>query len=465
MKFKIKHEIRGRIRLQSCQKKLSCEQADALQYYLSLKEPVESVDVQERTGNIVIRYTGERDNILRMLREFCPADVKVPEECRQSSSRRLNQEYWDKLINRIVLYYGSRLFIPYPLRAILTAVKSIKYIKHGLETLAKGKIEVPVLDGTAIAISMVRGNINTASSIMFLLGIGEILEEWTHKKSVDDLASSMSLNISKVWLVRDGQEVLVPVHEIQEGDLVRVHMGNVIPFDGTVTEGEAMVNQASLTGEALPVRKCGDGYVYAGTVVEEGEITLRVKEINGSSRFEKIVTMIEESERLKSTLESKAEHLADKLVPYTLLGTGLTYLLTRNTTKALSVLMVDFSCALKLAMPISVLSAIGRPAATRSQSREANPWKPWRKRIPSSLIRPEPSPRRSRRWWMWYPLTARRRTNCSGQPPVWKNIFHIPWRKPWYRRPWTRGLSMRNSIPKWNISLPMAFPQRLMIRK
>ena len=358
MKFKIKHEIRGRIRLQNCQKKLSCEQADALQYYLSLKDPVESVNVQERTGNIVIRYTGERENILRMLREFRLADVKVPEECRQSSRRRLNQEYGDKLINRIVLYYGGRLFIPYPLRAVLTAVKSIKYIRHGLETLAKGKIEVPVLDGTAIAISMVRGNINTASSIMFLLGVGEILEEWTHKKSVDDLANSMSLNVSKVWLVRDGQEVLVPVNEIQEGDLVRVHMGNVIPFDGTVTEGEAMVNQASFTGEALPVRKCGGGYVYAGTVVEEGEITLQVKKINGSSRFEKIVTMIEESEQLKSTLESKAEHLADKLVPYTLLGTGLTYLLTRNTTKALSVLLVDFSCALKLAMPISVLSAI-----------------------------------------------------------------------------------------------------------
>ncbi len=358
MKFKIKHEIRGRIRLQSCQKKLSCEQADALQYYLSLKEPVESVKVQERTGDVVIRYTGKREDILRMIGDFRLTGVKIPDDFRRSGSRRLNQEYWDKLINKIVLYYGGRLFIPYPLRAVLTAVRSIKYIKHGIETLAKGKIEVPVLDGTAIAISMIRGNINTASSIMFLLGVGEILEEWTHKKSVDDLANSMSLNISKVWLVREGQEVLMPVNGVQEGDLVRVHMGNVIPFDGMVTEGEAMVNQASLTGEALPVRKCEGGYVYAGTVVEEGEITLQVKEINGSSRFEKIVTMIEESEQLKSALESKAEHLADKLVPYTLLGTGLTYLLTRNTTKALSVLMVDFSCALKLAMPISVLSAI-----------------------------------------------------------------------------------------------------------
>lgn len=358
MKFKIKHEIRGRIRLQSCQKKLSCEQADALQYYLSLKEPVESVKVQERTGDVVIRYTGKREDILRMIEAFRLADVKVSGNYRRSGSRRLNQEYWDKLVNKIVLYYGGRLFIPYPLRVFLTAVKSIKYIKHGIETLAKRKIEVSVLDSTAIAISMIRGNINTASSIMFLLGVGEILEEWTHKKSVDDLANSMSLNISKVWLMREEQEVLVSVNEIQAGDLVRVHMGNVIPFDGMVIEGEAMVNQASLTGEALPIRKCEGGYVYAGTVLEEGEITLRVKEINGSSRYEKIVTMIEESEQLKSTLESKAEHLADKLVPYTLLGTGLTYLLTRNSTKALSVLMVDFSCALKLAMPISVLSAI-----------------------------------------------------------------------------------------------------------
>ena len=363
MKFRIKHEIRGRIRLQSCRNKLTDTEADALQYYLSSRDTVECVKVQERTGDIVIRYVGKREDLLQAIRNFNPEDVNVPADCRQSGSRKLNQEYWDKLINRIVLYYGGRLFLPFPLRTVLTAVKSVKYIRHGIQTLAKGKIEVPVLDGTAIAISMIRGNINTASSIMFLLGVGEILEEWTHKKSVDDLANSMSLNVSKVWLKQEEQEVLVPVNMIQEGDQVRIHMGNVIPFDGIVTEGEAMVNQSSLTGEALPVRKCADGYVYAGTVVEEGEITLQVKETNGSSRFEKIVTMIEESEQLKSALESKAGHLADKLVPYTLLGTGVTYLLTRNATKALSVLMVDFSCALKLAMPISVLSAI-REAST-----------------------------------------------------------------------------------------------------
>ena len=219
-------------------------------------------------------------------------------------------------------------------------------------------MEVAVLDATAIGVSVLRKDFGTAGSVMFLLGIGELLEEWTHKKSVDDLARTMALNVGKVWLKSDGQEVLVSVNDISAGDEVVVHMGNVIPFDGEVSEGEAMVNQASLTGESLPIRKAEGNYVYAGTVLEEGELTILVKEVGGSSRFEKIVTMIEESEKLKSSLEGKAEHLADRLVPYTLGGTALTYLLTRNTTKALSVLMVDFSCALKLAMPISVLSAI-----------------------------------------------------------------------------------------------------------
>ena len=248
--------------------------------------------------------------------------------------------------------------MPYSVRACITAVKSVKYLWMGVRTLAKGKIEVPVLDATAIGVSILRSDFDTAGSVMFLLGIGELLEEWTHKKSVDDLARTMSLNVGKVWLKTEDQAVLVPSSKIKAGDQVVVHMGNVIPFDGTVVEGEAMVNQASLTGESVAVRKIENGEVYAGTVVEEGELTIRVREANGSSKFEKIVTMIEESEKLKSGLESKAEHLADKLVPYTLAGTGLTYLLTRNVTKALAVLMVDFSCALKLAMPISVLSAI-----------------------------------------------------------------------------------------------------------
>ena len=352
MKFVVKHEIKGRIRVHFCQKRMTFEEADTLQYYLDSQEIITSSKVQERTQDATICYTGEKSAVIALLRSFHYEKVDVPDVYRQNSGRETNREYWDKLVTKVVVHYGNKLFLPMPIRTVITGVKSVKYIYQGIHTLLQRKIEVPVLDATAIGVSMFRGDISTAGSVMFLLGIGEILEEWTHKKSVDDLARSMSLNISRVWLCNDGQEMLVPTTKIQTGDLVRVHMGNMVPFDGTVAEGEAMVNQASLTGESEPVRK------YAGTVVEEGELTIRVKETNGSSKFDKIVTMIEESEKLKSGLESKAEHLADRLVPYTLLGTGITYLLTRNMTKAISVLMVDFSCALKLAMPISVLSAI-----------------------------------------------------------------------------------------------------------
>ena len=358
MKFVVKHEIKGRIRVHFCQKRMTFEEADTLQYYLDSQEMITSSKVQERTQDATICYTGEKSAVIALLRSFHYEKVDVPDVYRQNSGRETNREYWDKLVTKVVVHYGNKLFLPMPIRTVITGVKSVKYIYQGIHTLLQRKIEVPVLDATAIGVSMFRGDISTAGSVMFLLGIGEILEEWTHKKSVDDLARSMSLNISRVWLCNDGQEMLVPTTKIQTGDLVRVHMGNMVPFDGTVAEGEAMVNQASLTGESEPVRKYIESTVYAGTVVEEGELTIRVKETNGSSKFDKIVTMIEESEKLKSGLESKAQHLADRLVPYTLLGTGITYLLTRNMTKAISVLMVDFSCALKLAMPISVLSAI-----------------------------------------------------------------------------------------------------------
>lgn len=358
MKFVVKHEIKGRIRVHFCQKRMTFEEADTLQYYLNSQEMITSSKVQERTQDATICYTGDRASVIALLRSFHYEKVDVPDVYRQNSGRATNREYWDKLVTKVVVHYGNKLFLPMPVRTVITGVKSIKYIYQGIHTLLQRRIEVPVLDATAIGVSMFRGDISTAGSVMFLLGIGEILEEWTHKKSVDDLARSMSLNISRVWLCNDGQEMLVPTTEVRTGDLVRVHMGNMIPFDGAVAEGEAMVNQASLTGESEPVRKYKESTVYAGTVVEEGELTIHVKETNGSSKFDKIVTMIEESEKLKSGLESKAEHLADRLVPYTLLGTGITYLLTRNVTKAISVLMVDFSCALKLAMPISVLSAI-----------------------------------------------------------------------------------------------------------
>jgi heavy metal translocating P-type ATPase len=358
MRFKIEHEIRGRVRLHICQKRMTCRQADQLEYFLTKLNGVISVKVVERNQDVVICYSDNREEMLRAIQRFSYEKAEAPESYLQNSGREMNGEYWEKMVNHVVLHYGKKIFLPLPVRTFLTTLKSVKYIWKGVRTLAKCRIEVPVLDATAIGVSMLRGDFSTASSVMFLLGFGEILEDWTHKKSVDDLARSMSLNVSKVWLITEDSEVQVGTDEIKPGDRVRIHMGTVIPFDGIVTEGEAMVNEASLTGESMPVAKHESSYAYAGTVMEEGELTIRVKETSGSTKFEKIVTMIEETEKLKSAVESKAEHLADRLVPYTLAGTALTYALTRNVTKALSILMVDFSCALKLAMPISVLAAI-----------------------------------------------------------------------------------------------------------
>lgn len=358
MKFYIKHESRGRIRIHLAQKRMSSVQAETLIYYLQNQKQVSFAKVYDRTSDAVICYQGERSAILRMVQTFHYEKVELPTGLVESSGRELNKEYQEKLISKVIYHFGRKWFLPAPIRNAYTAVVSVKYIWKGIRTLAKGKIEVPVLDATAIGVSMLRGDYGTASSVMFLLGVGELLEEWTHKKSVGDLARSMSLNVGKVWLKKDGQEILVPSEKIVSGDEIVVHMGNLIPFDGEVSDGEGMVNQASLTGESVPVRRTLGSVVYAGTVLEEGELTILVKQTGGSSRYEKITAMIEESEKLKSGLESKAEHLADRLVPYSLGGTALTYLLTRNATKALSILMVDFSCALKLAMPISVLSAI-----------------------------------------------------------------------------------------------------------
>lgn len=364
MRFVIRHEGKGRLRVHLRQTRMSCREADTLLYYLENLDEVESAKVYEKTQDAVICYKKDREAVLRALQQFHYEDCEVPENVLANSGREMNEEYKEKLITTVLVHYGKRLVLPYPVRFVLIGIKSCKYIWKGVKLLWQRKIEVPVLDATAIGVSILRSDISTASSIMFLLTIGEILEEWTHKKSVGDLARSMSLQTGKVWLLgADGQEVLVPSGEIRQGDIIRVHMGNVIPFDGEVINGEAVVNQSSLTGESLGVRKSTGGYVYAGTVLEEGELDICVRQTAGSSKYEKIVTMIEESEKLKSSLESKAEHLADKLVPYSLLGTAITYLITRNATKALAILMVDFSCALKLAMPVSVLSAI-REAGT-----------------------------------------------------------------------------------------------------
>lgn len=358
MRFWIKHDIKGRMRVHVQQKRMTFEQANKVEFYLKKVDGIHKVKVYERTADITIDYTCSRDNVIWALQHMRYENIKLTAAESGVSGRMLNAEFQEKLVMKVVLRMCNQLFVPVPVRNIWTCLKSVKYIKEGISCLAKRRLDVPVLDATAIGVSIVRGSYSTAGSTMFLLGIGEILEEWTHKKSVDDLARSMSLNISKVWLKVDGQEMLVSASEIRPGDYVVVHMGNVIPFDGEVSEGEAMVNQSSLTGESVAVKKGEGSYVYAGTVLEEGELIIRVRETSGSTKYEKIVGMIEESEKLKSALESKAEHLADQLVPYTLFGTGLVWLATRNATKALAVLMVDFSCALKLSVPIAVLSAI-----------------------------------------------------------------------------------------------------------
>ena len=366
MKFRIEHESGCRMRVHLMQNKMTYAEADTLLYYLQSCKEITHAKVYDRTADAAIIYTCDRQQIIALLQHFHYEKVQVPAGVIENSGRALNHQYEEKLIGRIVCRYASQWILPAPIRYLNVCIKAVRYLYEGVRTLLKGRLEVAVLDATAIGVSLFRANFGTAGSIMFMLGIGELLEEWTHKKSVDDLARTMSLNIGKVWLVtEDGQQIQVPVSAVRESDRVLVNMGNVIPFDGIVQSGEGMVNQASLTGESVSVRKAETDAVYAGTVLEEGELTIMVKQVGGASRFEKIVTMIEESEKLKSNVESQAEHLADKLVPFSLGGTILTYLLTRNVTKALSILMVDYSCALKLAMPVSVLSAIREAGANQ----------------------------------------------------------------------------------------------------
>ena len=358
MKFSILNETKNRLRIHMTQSRMTMAQADILQYYLENCDGVVDVKVHDRTCDAVIIYEGDRAGIIDALRQFGYDRVEIPADLTETSGRTMNRQYEDKLFWKTVWYMTKKWIVPIPLRYCLTSVKALKYIGKGLKCLADRKLEVPVLDATAITASILTNDFATAGSVMFLLEIGEILEEWTHKKSVGGLARSMSLNINKVWVRVDDCDVLMDSAKIAKDDLVVVHMSNVIPFDGVVAECEGMVNQSSLTGESVPVHKGIGDVVYAGTVVEEGELVVRVTKTGRTSRYDKVVAMIEESEKLKSGLESKAEHLADGLVPWTLGGTILTYLLTRNITKMLAVLMVDYSCALKMSMPIAVLSAI-----------------------------------------------------------------------------------------------------------
>ena len=358
MKFKIAHTSRGRVRIQVIQKFMTLEQADLVEAYLQTYPKVCQVSVHERTRCAIIRYHGSLDELLPFLRRFSYTAPEVLTLTPSHSSRALNRMYEEKLVGKVVSKVLRTLFLPTPLARIYTLLRSIPYLVRGVRCLLRGKLQVELLDGISIGISMVRNDFSTAGSVMFLLGLGELLEEWTHKKSVDDLARCMSLQVDRVWLHTQDSEILVPLDQVRVGDTIAVRLGGLIPVDGVIQSGEVMVNQASLTGESVPVPKRPGMTVYAGTVVEEGECLLTVSQQNGNSRYDTIVTMIEQSEKLKSAAENKAAHLADQLVPYTLLGSGLAYLFTRNVTRALSVLMVDFSCALKLAMPLAVLSAM-----------------------------------------------------------------------------------------------------------
>ena len=339
-------------------RRMSLHEADILEYYLKNVPGVTAVKVFDRTQDAIITYQADRTALIRALAAFSFTSEQAIALVPEHTSRQLNREYEDKLVLTVCRRAFSRLFLPYPITTAIALFRSVKYIKEGLKALWHGKLSVAVLDATAVTVSMLRGDFNTAGSVMFMLRLGEILEEWTHKKSVADLAGAMALNVDKVWLQSGETELLVPIGDVRPGDRMIVRTGNLIPLDGKVVSGEATVNQASITGESLPVAKRAGSYVYAGTVIEEGECVVSVEKALGGGRYDRIVRMIEESEKLKSTAEDKASRLADRLVPWTLGGTALTYLLTRNVTKMLAVLMVDFSCALKLSMPIAVLSGM-----------------------------------------------------------------------------------------------------------
>lgn len=358
MKCQILHESKGRIRVHFCVSSMTLHQADIAEYALSAVSGITKVQVFDRTCDVVLCYCCDRQAVISALAHFqysAEAEALVPAQ----TGRALNREFEEMLETAVMRRVIHKFLLPLPLRRLMSLWKALKYIRRGIRCLLRGRLEVEVLDAAAITVSILRGDYGTAGSVMFLLKIGDILDEWTHKKSVDDLARTMSLGVDQVWMqTPDGQEQLVPVSQVQKGDCVTVRTGSMIPLDGKVISGDAMVNQSSMTGESVPVHKSAGAYVYAGTVVEEGTCTVQVENTAGSGRYDRIVRMIEESEQMKSAAESKAENLADRLVPWCLGGTLLTYLLTGSATKAVSILMVDFSCALKLAMPISVLSAM-----------------------------------------------------------------------------------------------------------
>ena len=358
MKCTILHEGRGRMRVHVCNVRMTLHRADVLEAYLNHHDAIEKATVYERTGDVVLYYRGRRADAVQALSRYKFDQPELDALVTTADSRKINQEYQEKMCDLVAGHFFRKLFLPAPIRAAYTVWRSIAFVWKGVRCLLRRRLEVEVLDALSIGVSVLRGDFSTAGSVMFLLNLGSLLEEWTRKKSLDDLARSMALNVDKVWVRSQGTEVLLPLTKVQPGDEIVVRSGNMVPLDGTVIEGEAMVNQAALTGESMPVRKANGATVYAGTVVEEGECVFLAKAAGGANRYDKIVAMIEESEKLKSSTENRALELADKLVPWCLAGTVVTYALTRNVTRAISILMVDFSCALKLSMPLAVLSAM-----------------------------------------------------------------------------------------------------------
>ena len=358
MKCTILHESQGRMRVHVCAVRMTLHRADVLEAYLNHQDSVQKATVYERTGDVVLTYTGSRKAAVALLAGYRFDNAELDVLVTSQDSRKINQEYQGKMFDLVAGHFARRLFLPAPIQAAYTLWRSIAFVWKGVRCLLQRRLEVEVLDALSISASLLRGDFGTAGSVMFLLNLGSLLEEWTRKKSLDDLARSMALNVDKVWVRAEGGEVLLPLTKVHAGDEIVVRSGNMIPLDGAVIEGEAMVNQAALTGESMPVRKSEEATVYAGTVVEEGECVFVAKAEGGANRYDKIVSMIEESEKLKSSTENRALQLADRLVPWCLAGTVVTYALTRNVTRAISILMVDFSCALKLSMPLAVLSAM-----------------------------------------------------------------------------------------------------------
>ena len=431
-------------------RRMSLREADILEYYLKNVPGVTAVKVFDRTQDAIITYQTDRTALIRALAAFSFASEQAIALVPEHTSRQLNREYEDKLVFTVCRRAFSWLFLPYPITTAIALFRSVKYIKEGLKALWHGKLSVAVLDATAVTVSMLRGDFNTAGSVMFMLRLGEILEEWTHKKSVADLAGAMALNVDKVWLQSGETELLVPIGDVRPGDRMIVRTGNLIPLDGKVVSGEATVNQASITGESLPVAKRAGSYVYAGTVIEEGECVVSVEKALGGGRYDRIVRMIEESEKLKSTAEDKASRLADRLVPWTLGGTALTYLLTRNVTKMLAVLMVDFSCALKLSMPIAVLSAMRESSSYHISVKGGRFLEAVSKA--DTVVFDKTGTRRSS------PSAVTRPLKCCGWPRAWRSITRTRWPTPSSTRPSGRISSTRNTTRRCSMSSRTASP-------